>query len=305
MSKKTFFQRTKSIIKKLKQRSFVSYEEIEDYIEREMQYFDQDEEFSYSKRTFQRDIQEIRDVWGIHIEYSKSNLGYFINQDYDHAIDKQKLFEIFEMMNALDLTDDLKQYVIFENKQPSNTHYFDDILQAIKNKTYLKISHLKFGASEPTHIKVAPYGLKEHKNRWYLIVTINEKLRTYSLDRIISLSITPDKFQPQAQINFHQLFEHVLGIFRDENQPVEEIVLRVQNNIVPYLQTLPIHPSQKEISTNEEFTDFSLQLIVTQDLLIELKSYGFGIEVLAPQHLRQKIVKDLEQNLALYNKKSK
>lgn len=303
MSKKTFFQRNISIIKKLKTKPYSSYEDIFEFIDREQSYksgFDSEEEWSYSKRTFQRDIKEIEEVWGITIEFDKKRKGYFINEDNSFHINHQNLLEVFEMMTAFNLTEDLSDIVQQEQRKAANTHYFDDIIQAIKKKTYLNITYRKFDTDESQMLKIAPYGLKEYKQRWYLIATSKGQLRTYALDRMEELSITPDRYPKDDTIQLGSLFHDVIGIYTLSDAKLTTVKLRVASHFVPYLLTLPLHHSQQVINTTQDYTDFAYLLKITEDLYTELKSYGSNVVVLEPLELREKILQDLQATLKLY-----
>lgn len=54
-----------------------------------------------------------------------------------------------------------------------------------------------------------------------------------------------------------------------------------------YMRSLPLHLSQKELCSCNEYADFELTLRPTYDFIMELQSYGTMIEVMEPQSLRQ------------------
>ena len=56
------------------------------------------------------------------------------------------------------------------------------------------------------------------------------------------------------------------------------------------MRSLPLHLSQKELYSCNEYADFELTLRPTYDFIMELQSYGTMIEVIEvmePQSLRQ------------------
>ena len=76
----------------------------------------------------------------------------------------------------------------------------------------------------------------------------------------------------------------------------ERIVLRADRYHQHYLRTLPLHPSQREIYTSDEYADFELHLRPTYDFCMELLKVGAMIEVLEPQSLRHQLhgcIKDM------------
>ena len=66
----------------------------------------------FSKRTLQRDIREIRNTFGIDIEYSKKAKGYFISQSDMEYMNFQRMIEAFDMFTSLNLAQDLTPFIL-------------------------------------------------------------------------------------------------------------------------------------------------------------------------------------------------
>jgi len=70
MSKRGYITRYLSLMKRIKARPYSTYEELRDFMEREIEFLQmQDDTLSigFSKRTLQRDLREIRNLFGIDI----------------------------------------------------------------------------------------------------------------------------------------------------------------------------------------------------------------------------------------------
>ncbi len=302
MSKRSYFQRTKSIIKRLNTKPYCTFDEISAYIRKEFEYAGEfgEEDPGFSKRTFQRDIKEIYDVWGIEIVFCKKNRGYHIVKDSSYSDNSGRLFEVYEMMNALQIAEDLKDIVYFEQRQPLNTHYFDDVIAAVKRKVYLRITYCKFGAETPDDIKIAPYGLKEYRNRWYIVAKTNDKLRIYALDRIAGMRKTSERFQWDKSLDIGGLYKDVFGIYIDGRQETEQVELEVSPYLSNYIRTLPLHPSQEIVKEDAQSCQVRLQLKISDELVTELLSYGRHVKVLRPRSLQKAVVKSLQESLMQY-----
>ena len=70
---------------------------------------------------------------------------------------------------------------------------------------------------------------------------------------------------------------------------VQNINIRTYAELPGYLRSLPIHHSQRELSTSPEHTDFSLRLVPTFDFIQELLLHRDQMEVLSPQSLRDEL----------------
>jgi hypothetical protein len=116
MSKRGYISRYLLILKKLKAKPYCSYEELQGYIES------------------QRDIREIKNLFGVDIEYSSSGKGYFISQSEMENMNFQRMIEAFDMFNSLNLAQDLTPFIHLEKRRPQGTENLYGLLHAIKNK---------------------------------------------------------------------------------------------------------------------------------------------------------------------------
>ena len=69
---------------------------------------------------------------------------------------------------------------------------------------------------------------------------------------------------------------------------------------VYYLRDLPLHPSQEEVATEEDYSDFELTLRPTSDFYTPLLSRGPLIKVLSPQWLADEIKRQHIEAAELY-----
>jgi predicted DNA-binding transcriptional regulator YafY len=103
----------------------------------------------------------------------------------------------------------------------------------------------------------------------------------------------PSDFLPQ------EYFDEYFGVLTDKT-PMAHVVVRTYGNTSNYLRTLPLHHSQHEIGSTEQYTDFAFDIRPTADFLAELLSHGNGIEVLEPAHVRQRMKEILSESLKKY-----
>ena len=68
----------------------------------------------------------------------------------------------------------------------------------------------------------------------------------------------------------------------------------------PYIQTKPLHGSQKKKETADLYVLIELELIPNYELESLILSYGEGIEVLSPETLRYKIKNRVQATLNNY-----
>jgi proteasome accessory factor B len=127
MSKRGYISSYLLILKKLKVKPYSTYEELQAYIENQFDYLQMQDDtlnIGFSKRTLQRDIKEIRNVFGIDIEYSKSQKGYFISQNENENMNFERMMEAFDMFNSLNLAQDLNTFYSFGKTQTARNRKF-------------------------------------------------------------------------------------------------------------------------------------------------------------------------------------
>jgi predicted DNA-binding transcriptional regulator YafY len=283
MSRRETLSRYVLIIKRLK-RYPATFEEIADHLSLESEL--QDYHFTVSKRTFQRDLNDIRALYNIDIRYDFSRKVYYI--DYEDLPEvKERILEAFDVFNALNLTDRLSQHIHFEKRRPQGTENLYGLLHAIKQQHMIRFSYWKYGDEEPSVREVEPYALKEFKNRWYVVANDRKgnNIKTFALDRLTDLEITKVHFTPKSDFDVNQHFRYCFGIISPNAIEPEEVLLEFTHFQGKYIKSLPLHETQQILEDTNECLKIKLKIYLTHDFLMEILSYGENVKVLQPQTL--------------------
>jgi hypothetical protein len=269
----------------------------------------------YSESSFERDKKDINEQYSIYVKYNKRRNGYFIDlQEEDEDITDFKAF--------LDLLE-RRERVEFVNQTLTGVREIGRYLQLEKNPDFAGISHLpllwealraqrvisfEYSAYRqmpiPAQLRLVEPGLLfEYKNRWYLDgwdIRKNE-VRTFGLDRMTNLQLT-DKYISQNRSNqYRAMRQHVIGVNSAPDVDPVRVVLRLTALQANYLQSLPLHPSQRVLPpTSSEYVDFELFVVLNKELEIEILGMGEAIEVLEPADLRVKIQRRIKETLQKY-----
>jgi proteasome accessory factor B len=306
MSKRGYISRYMLIVKKLKAKPYSTYQELQSYIDNQFEYFQiQDETLNlgFSRRTLQRDIREINNLFGLNIEFSKSNKGYFIQQTERENTNFQRMMETFDVFNSLRLAQDLSPHVHLEKRRPQGSENLYGLIHAIKNKLEIRFGYQKFWEEEGSERSVSPYALKEFKNRWYILGNDNKfgSIKCYALDRMNNLELTNKKFEAPKDFNVDEYYQNCFGIISPDDGEPEEIILSFSPIQGKYIKTLPLHETQEIIIDDEKELKIKLQLHITFDLIMELLSYGDNMRVLKPTRLANEIKCTMERAIKQYN----
>lgn len=283
MSKRESIIRYNLIIKLLKARPR-TFEEISSHLDRESEIHSSD--FRISKRTFQRDLVDIRSIYDIDIKFNTTRKWYYLDRD-DNPEFNERLFEAFDIFNALRLGEDLLQTIHLEKRRPQGTENLHGLLHAIRNNIEISFIHTKFWDEKPTRRTIHPYALKEFRNRWYVMGmdTRDKSIKSFGLDRFTELEISKKKFQRPDGFNMHEHFKHCFGIISPNNTSPSRIILSFIPLQGKYIKTLPLHETQEIIFENSKELRIALSLYITHDLLMEILSFGDSVRVIEPPEL--------------------
>jgi predicted DNA-binding transcriptional regulator YafY len=239
----------------------------------------------------QRDIKEIRNVFGIDIEYSKSQKGYIISQNENENMNFQRMMEAFDMFNSLNLAQDLTPFIHLEKRRPQGTENLYGLLHAIKNRLQIKFTYQKFWEEELSQRFVEPYALKEFKNRWYIMAkdSKDNNIKSFALDRLTNLEITNQTYQYPDNYSIEQSYRYCFGIISPNDEEPQDIILSFDPFQGKYIKTLPLHDTQQVLVDNDEEMKIKLKLCLTHDLVMELLSFGDNMKVIEPKSLADQI----------------
>lgn len=179
-----------------------------------------------------------------------------------------------------------RQIISFEdNEFLKGLEFLNPLYQNILANQCLDIQYKSFTSDQGKVYCISPYYLKQFNNRWFLFGHNHKlnKIQNLALDRIVKIEISKNSYEG-CTVNFEEYFEDIIGVTNDELKDPVEIKIELSDNIIPYIQSKPIHGSQK---IKENF--LSLQLKLNYELEALILSYGENMFVLEPKELALKI----------------
>jgi predicted DNA-binding transcriptional regulator YafY len=263
------------------------FAEIQRYLLRETNVGDFEQ--GYTLRTFQRDKQEIIDLFGLTIRHRRGQ-GYYLAETEPLPAEHARLLEAVELQAFLQLPVALGQHVQPETRRPLGLAHLRPLLRAAQARQVVEFQYHKHDADHAETRTVGPLLLKEFRGRWYVLATMawSGQLACFGLDRISELQATGQPFVPPADFDAATYYAHAFGITRPHEGPgPQEIVLRFAPRQGRYVLGYPLHASQRLLLQSDTEIRLSLTVFDTHDLRMELLSYGPSVEVLAPASLRQ------------------
>jgi predicted DNA-binding transcriptional regulator YafY len=190
------------------------------------------------------------------------------------------------------------------NEDYKGLDHIESFFNAILYKRPLTVLYKDFKSPVSYEIEFHPYHLKQYNHRWFVFGhdPYNEKrmIQTLALDRIIELKEKETSFL-EMEINWENYFEDFIGVTKMD-EPVQEVKLLIHDSEqAAYIETKPLHQTQKRIRKTEMGLETTIQVIPNIELIKLLLSYGSRIEVLTPRSLRNAMKSHAEKMRGLYN----
>jgi predicted DNA-binding transcriptional regulator YafY len=255
-----------------------------------------EEGYTVSQRTIQRDIETLRNKFGIEIVYDKHKEGYYV--DRNRSVNVNTFYRFLEYAKTAELLSESfgenkknLDYIHFEAQgKLKGLNWLKDLMYAIQNKRWISFTHYKFTSEEGRNYELKPFGLKEYQNRWYVVGEI-EKIDNplkFGVDRIKNLQVLNDTFQDEIPpFDMNELFDDVIGLHAEKEK--EKVILHFEPFQGKYIKTLPLHPSQEILEDNEKGVKVQLNVRPNFELIQKIMMQCQAVKVLQPQWLAEEM----------------
>lgn len=288
-----------------------------------------------SKNTIRDDILEVQNTYFIDIEtirigrnkryrYKERNFSI-----YNAPLTEKDIASLQEILSTLSMFQGRQQFkwivetnlriqssMSCHSQQDCHIVEFDDnpFLKGLNYLTYLfdairlhhalEMKYKSFNAMAVQHYVIHPYCLKQYNNRWFILAQTSEysTLSIFALDRICSIKEAPVPYIHNTKFDFKQYFKDIIGVSKPKDTPIEEIRLWVDRELLPYIETKPIHHSQIILEQDEKGAIIQITVIPNFELEQMLMSYGESLKVIFPPFLEEKMRERIRKSLNNYDK---
>jgi predicted DNA-binding transcriptional regulator YafY len=289
------------------------------------------------KTTFFKDILDIEQVYKTTIEKfygDTKKIIYYRYEDPEFSIRKQPMHEHeiaqfkasiqtlsrfkglpqFEWLNEmipmfetkLGLRGSKEENIIsFDtNEDYTGLEFITPLFHAISNKRVLTVIYQDFKSPVQYELEFHPYHLKQYNSRWFVFgndpYKTHLKISNLALDRIKSISEKEAPYKT-SDINWEEYFTDIIGVTRNNGEAEEIRILIKDEEQAAYIETKPLHQSQKRIKKTELGYETSIKAVPNYELKKLLLSFGERIEVLAPASLRSEVSLVTEKLFSYYH----
>ena len=278
--------------------------------------------FMESKEGWEIELAKLRD--GKKVFYRYADINFSINNmplneveinQLKAAVDILSQFKgmpQFEWVNELvpklkqGIASDEASATIMEfdsNQYLKGIEHLGPLHNAIFYKKVLSVSYQPFENETPFEVVMHPYFLKQYNNRWFLFGYNPEKDKfdwNLAIDRIVSIKEIKGKYHKNATIDWQEYFEDIIGVTKPIDATVENVVLHFTGKTGNYMETKPLHGSQKPKWLDGQTLEVKLQLIINYELERLILSYADSVSVIQPLSLAKAIKNRLKEALNNY-----
>ncbi len=284
-----------------------------------------------SRRTIQADLQMMRsDKLGYNAPivvvekkfYQYNDPDYSITQTPLSAQDLDRMNEAVEMLKQFrgfshfdqltGVVQRLEEHIRTKTtQQPSvidferNDHlrgldWLDPLYRAVTARQPILLDYQSFRAKESRQFMFHGWWLKEFRNRWFVVGQRQdeEQIVNLALDRIRGIGAAPPEatYRPAPDdLTPATFYRDAIGVSVSPTMRVRTVQILVSPEHAPYVETKPLHPSQKLTERRDDGCVFELSVQLNFELEREILGFGEGMTVLAPAWLRRRIQARLAQ----------
>lgn len=276
------------IVRKIQNNPGISFEELQQMIMKELSFRGYDSICSDS--TLKRDIKELREEFDVDIEYNRSLGGYELKRLKKNWLDVDCIIEPFELITAFDNRVEIPEWIFMEEYNSGGTRHLSYVIKAIKQRKKIEFSYRKYSDNSISKRILSPYAIKQWHGRWYVIgMEENGSIKTFGMDRMENLCISYENFIKDESFDIENKFKYSYGIYSSNEYPLEDILISCSKEDANYLESRPIHCSQKIIDDDGKNVTIGFRLRITPDFIMEIMSRSWSVKIIKPVYLREQI----------------
>ncbi len=288
-----------------------------------------------SRRQIFEDVAFMESSEGWEIGLARLRVGkrvYYRYTDINFSINNMPLneLEISQLRSAVDILSQFKGMPQFEwvnelvpklkqgissedasatiiefdsNQYLKGIEHLGALHNAIFYRKVLRISYQPFENEIPFDVVLHPYYLKQYNNRWFLFgyTPVNEKHDwNLALDRIVNIEEIKGKYHENNTIDWADYFEDIIGVTKPAETEPENIRLHFFGRTGKYIESKPVHGSQKTKWIDGNILEVKLELIINYEFERLILSYADSVKVISPDTLVSSIRKRLAVAQKLY-----
>jgi len=230
--------------------------------------------------------------------------SFLADTDFGDAL--SKLDKHFQALDPTGLNGDLRRrfHYVHEPKKDYGTHRdtLDKIVAAILGGYRISFDYYSVSSDKTKQYQgIAPLTLAVYKRGVYLLFERRGDFRTFAVERLTELQTHPDlafDYPIPSEYDPAKALEGRFGISSDGRE-AEKVVLRFAPEVRTFVGSREWVPDQKTRVMEDGSVELTFHAL-GYEIGSFVMQFGHTVEVISPQHLRERVRDELTRALALY-----
>jgi len=285
------------------------------------QLFD-DISFMESSEGWSIDLERYKD--GKKVFYRYKNLSFSINNMPLNEVEINQLKEAVDILTQFkgmpqfdwvsEMVPKLRQGISFSESEHKLMEFESNeflkgkdhlgvLYNALHYKKPLKVKYHPYQDIAPHDLILHPYFLKQFNGRWFLFghnPLSGKSDWNLAIDRILDIEELSIPYIENSEIKWEEYFEDIIGVTKPEGQEIEKVVLHFYGKTGNYIQTKPLHGSQKSKWIADQILEVILEVILNYELERLILSYADSVKVIEPIDFKESIKNRLQKGFEKY-----
>lgn len=244
-------------------------------------------------RTFHNHRHAIENLFGIRIICNRTDRNRYSIAEWPDANTTKLKMWMLHKLSFSDLDEEIARINdrILLDITPEEKYNLPEIIMAIQNNSVIKLDCAIPTSDNKTSLLFAPYCIRFWNSQWFVLGKDIQTgmLHAFNLERVIDITHTDSKFEYPADFKPDLFFRDYYGMDIKTDKTPETVRLKICGRTRDKVRTRPLHDSQKEVMTNNDFSVFEYFLVPSDGFQNTILSHGTDSEVLSPLSLRESV----------------
>jgi predicted DNA-binding transcriptional regulator YafY len=288
-----------------------------------------------TRRTIERDIEYLRDMYHAPIEYDRDREGYYYSEPnffiksvmltegelfsialFDRMLEQyrntpieaalcrifQKIVKSMPEKITVDsgvLNRDIT--IISDHHGPIDTNVFEGIFTALKTKRTITFEYRPLQKTTFMARTVDPYHAVCQRSNWYFVGYCHDKKepRMFSFSRVRNIKLTKSHFKVPDDFKPEKYFDKEMGVFASARTPYT-VELLISNEIGTYAFERQWHETQKVKQMEDGSVYVKFTTTQMPEVLRWVLGQGHTVKALNPPELIEMVKKEMELVREIY-----
>ena len=295
-----------------------------------------EERLECSRATILRTIETLRNTFNAPLEYDRERNGYYYDNQDGSAFELPGVWfdadELYALLTAQQLLEQIQPGLLGAQLKPikgrlekilaaqnlgnreianririlsmmgrnKTVRYFQQVASALLQRQQLDMIYYTRSNGGQTSRTVSPQRLTHYRDNWYLDAWCHkrEALRSFALECIKKAATIELAARDIAEAKLDEHFASSYGIFAGKANHIA--VLHFTAERARWVADEQWHPQQQGKFLPDGRYELRIPYANETELIMDILKHGAAVEVIAPESLRQSIVKKLHEMQKIY-----